>query len=73
MCGYKVKRGERGEEGSKEGEREGKRSGHPTRFLPFLLSLPTVQGTQALGQSWQVLFSGRADQEDRTQDACRAL
>lgn len=33
MCVYKVKRGERGEEGSKEGEREG-RSGHPTRFLP---------------------------------------
>lgn len=66
MCGYKVKRGERGEEGSKK-------IWTPHQVPTIPPPLPTVQGAQALGQSWQVLFSGRADQEDRTQDACRAL
>lgn len=73
MGGKKVKREER------RREREGL---DPKLFLPpehpypgtaRPLLCPTVQGARALGQSWQVLSSGKADQEDRTQDACEAM
>lgn len=37
------------------------------------LAPPHIQGARALAQSWQVLPCGRANQEHRMQDACRAM
>lgn len=66
------KRNERRMSGEKMRREGGKPLSTSTQVPLPCPPLPSVQGTGP-SMAWQVLPSGKADQEDRAQDACRVM